>query len=86
MSIDIYTRVPACYRPNTEKNQQNKGITNSLALPIDKMLYIYVLCPHSEPQKKSVFNLNTLNAFTKKTSAPNVKLVLKIKIAQFSLK
>ncbi len=25
-----------------------QGITNTLALPIDKMLYIYLLCPHSE--------------------------------------
>jgi hypothetical protein len=28
-----------------------QGITNKLALPIDKMLYIYLLCPHSEHQK-----------------------------------
>jgi len=27
-----------------------QGITNKLALPIDKMLYIYLLCPHSERQ------------------------------------
>jgi len=25
-----------------------QGITNMLALPVDKMLYIYLLCPHSE--------------------------------------
>jgi hypothetical protein len=31
-----------------------QGITNTLALPIGKMLYIYLLCPHSEHQKKSV--------------------------------
>jgi hypothetical protein len=28
-----------------------QGITNTLALPIDNMLYIYLLCPHSEHQK-----------------------------------
>jgi hypothetical protein len=27
-----------------------QGIKNRLALPIDKMLYIYLLCPHSEHQ------------------------------------
>jgi hypothetical protein len=27
-----------------------QGITNTLALPIGNMLYIYVLCPHSEHQ------------------------------------
>jgi hypothetical protein len=27
-----------------------QGITNTLALPIDKLLYIYLLCPHSEHQ------------------------------------
>jgi hypothetical protein len=30
--------------------QEQQGITNMLALPIDKMLYIYVLCPYSEHQ------------------------------------
>jgi hypothetical protein len=29
---------------------KKQGITNMLALPIDKMLYIYLLCPHSEQQ------------------------------------
>jgi preprotein translocase subunit SecY len=39
--------------------QSKQGITNTpalpkdKALPIDKMLYIYLLCPHSEYQKKS---------------------------------
>jgi hypothetical protein len=28
-----------------------QGIINTLALPIDKMLYIYLLCPYSEHQK-----------------------------------
>jgi transposase-like protein len=31
--------------------EKKKGITNALALPIIKMLYIYLLCPHSEHQK-----------------------------------
>jgi hypothetical protein len=31
-----------------------QGITNTLALPMDKMLYIYMLCPHSEHPEKSV--------------------------------
>jgi hypothetical protein len=33
--------------------QLTQGIKNTLALPIDKMLYIYLLCPHSEHQKNS---------------------------------
>jgi hypothetical protein len=28
-----------------------QGIIHMLALPIVKMLYIYILCPHSEHQK-----------------------------------
>jgi hypothetical protein len=32
-----------------------QGITNMLALPIDKMLYTYLLCPHSEHPKKNLF-------------------------------
>jgi hypothetical protein len=31
--------------------KKKQGITNTLALPIDKMLYIYLLRPHSEHQK-----------------------------------
>ncbi len=53
-----------------------QGITNMLALPIDKMLYIYLVCPHSEHKKKIHFNLNSLNAFTKKIDSCNVKPVL----------
>jgi hypothetical protein len=30
--------------------QRQRGITDTLALPIDKMLYMYLLCPHSEYQ------------------------------------
>jgi hypothetical protein len=39
------------------------------ALPIDKMLYIYLLCSHSKHQ-------NNLNTFTKEIGSRNVKLVL----------
>jgi hypothetical protein len=49
------------------------GITNMLALPLDKMLYIYLLFPHSEHQKIRS-NLNSLNSFTKETSSNKVKL------------
>jgi hypothetical protein len=49
---------------------------NGLALPIDKLLYIYLLCPHSEHQKKICSNLNSLNTFSKETGSPNVKLIL----------
>ncbi len=31
------------------RREIEQGITNTLALPIDKM-YIYLLCPHSEHQ------------------------------------
>jgi hypothetical protein len=35
-----------------EREREKQGIINTLALPIDKMmLYIYLLCPHSEHQK-----------------------------------
>jgi hypothetical protein len=37
-----------------EKQGEKQGITIALALPIDKMLlYIYLLCPHSEHQKNA---------------------------------
>jgi hypothetical protein len=52
---------------------QNKASTYTLALPIDNMLYIYLLCPHFEHQKNP-FQPNSLNAFTKKTGSNNVKL------------
>jgi len=34
--------------------EKKQGITNTLDLPKDKMLYIYQPCPHSEQQKISV--------------------------------
>jgi len=45
---------------------------------INKMLlYIYLMCRHSQHQhKKNIcFNLNNLNTFTKETGSRNVKLV-----------
>jgi hypothetical protein len=48
-----------------------QGITYTLALPIDKMLYIHLLCPHFEHQKNP-FQPNSLNAFTKKTGSNKV--------------
>jgi hypothetical protein len=56
--------------------RMKQGITNTRALPIDKMLYIYQLCPHSEHQKKIHSNLNSLNTFTQKIGLSNVKLIL----------
>jgi hypothetical protein len=50
--------------------QLTQGIENTLALPMDKMLYIYLLCPHSEHQKKYGSNLNSLNTFTKEMGSP----------------
>jgi hypothetical protein len=35
---------------------KQQGVTNTLALPINKILYIYLLCPHSEHQKTCVPN------------------------------
>ncbi len=44
-------------------NMQKQGITNMLALPIDKMLYIYYSV-HTQNTKKIHSNLNSLNTFT----------------------
>ncbi len=54
----------------------NKGITNMLAFPIDKMLYIYLVCPHSEHQNNPFQSKQSINTFTKETGSPDVKLVL----------
>jgi hypothetical protein len=51
-----------------------QGITNTLALPIDKMLYIYTYSLHTLNTKKIHSNLNSLNTFTKETSSNKVKL------------
>jgi hypothetical protein len=40
-----------------------------LALPIDKMLYIYLLCVHALNIKTITSNLNSLNTFTKETGS-----------------
>jgi hypothetical protein len=37
-----------------KKRGKQQGITNMVALPIDKMLYIYLLYPHSKTPKKSI--------------------------------
>jgi len=62
-----------------EKEEQ-QGITNTLALPIVKMLYIYLLCPHSKHQKKPFQSkqskhFHQRNRFTKcETGSNKVKL------------
>jgi hypothetical protein len=53
----------------------NQGITNALALPIDKMLCIY-LGVHTLNTKSICSNLNSRNTFTKEIGLPNMKLVL----------
>jgi hypothetical protein len=35
-------------------NMMKQGIANTLALSIDKMLYINLLCPHSEDPKNTI--------------------------------
>jgi hypothetical protein len=52
-----------------------------LALPIAKMLYIYLLCPHSEHQKNS-FQSKPSNTFTKESGSSNVKPVVKDKTSK----
>jgi hypothetical protein len=55
----------------------NKGITNTLALPIDKMLYNYLLCPHYEHQKNSFQSKQSKHyTSTKETGSPTVKPIL----------
>jgi hypothetical protein len=59
---------------------KKQGITNTPALPIDKMLYIYLLCPHSEHQNnplqsKQSKHIHQRNWFSKcETSSIKVKL------------
>jgi hypothetical protein len=72
------------YPPNTGVNwtyvQLTQGIKNTLALPIDKMLYMYLLCPHSEHQKstfqsKQSKHFHQRNRFTQcETGSNKVKL------------
>jgi hypothetical protein len=48
--------------------QEQQGIINMLALPIDKMLYIYLLCPYSHQknmsQSKESKHFHQKNRFT----------------------
>ncbi len=60
--------------------RKNGEVVVGLDVPIlessvNKMLYIYQLCPHSQhPKKKNICsNLNSLNTFTKETGSSNVK-------------
>ncbi len=53
---------------------RKQGITNMLALPIDKMFYMYILCPTLNTNEIH-FNLNSLNIFTKNIGSHNVKLI-----------
>jgi len=63
------------------KKVNKQGVTNTLALPINKMSYIYLLCPHSEHQKKHLFQFEQSKHFhqrhrfiTCETSFNKVKL------------
>jgi hypothetical protein len=51
----------------TGVSKDNKASQTPLALPVNKMLYIYLLCPHREHQNNICSNLNSLNTFTKET-------------------
>jgi hypothetical protein len=61
-------------------NWEKQGITNTLALPIDKMFCIYLLCPHSEHQNnpfrsEQSKHFHPKNRFIKcETGSNNVKL------------
>jgi hypothetical protein len=60
-----------------QKCYLQQGITNTLALPKIRCLYIYLLCPQSEQNTQKIHsNLNILNTFTKETGSSNVKPVL----------
>jgi hypothetical protein len=41
-----YSEFFSCQKCGNKYNEQKQGITNRLALPIEKLLYIYLLCPH----------------------------------------
>jgi len=58
---------------NCVKKNTKQGITNTLALPINKMLCTSTYGVHTLNTKTICSNLNT---FTKETSSPNVKLVV----------
>jgi hypothetical protein len=48
-----------------------QGITNTVALPIDKMLYIYLLCPHSK-HRKNAFQSKQSKHFHQKKLVPQM--------------
>jgi len=54
---------------------KKQSITNTLALSIDKMLYIYLLCSHFEHQNNP-FQSKQSKHFHKEIGLPNVKLIL----------
>jgi hypothetical protein len=60
-----------CVQKNTKQ-----AITNTLALPMNKMLCTSTYGVHTLNTKTICSNLNSLNTFTKETSSPNVKLVV----------
>jgi hypothetical protein len=70
--FDLGAQETQLMKQTARDHGRKQGITNRVALPIDKMLYIYLLCPHSEHQKIH----SNLNTFTRKTGSPNVKSVL----------
>jgi len=60
-----------------EISNDKQGITTTLALPIDKMLYIYLPWPHSEHQNNSFQSkhFHQRNWFTEcKTHSNKIKL------------
>jgi hypothetical protein len=61
-------------------DMEKQGITHTLALPIDKMLYIYLLCPHSEHQK-ILFQSKQYKHFHQKSRFPRCETGLnKVKL------
>jgi hypothetical protein len=50
MSIIMNCYLSLSLSPDKMRGKQ-QGITNTVALPIDKMMYINLLCPHSEHEK-----------------------------------
>jgi hypothetical protein len=51
----LSSRISSANSSNKLSNYNlNKRITNTLALPMNKMTYIYLLCPHSEHPKNPV--------------------------------
>jgi hypothetical protein len=55
--------------------KKKKGITNTLALPIDKMLYIYLLCPQSEHQNNPFQTKQSKHFHQRNQFETNLKLI-----------